>query len=46
VHLIAVLVNACDIRDIGRCRHILDNRVKELLNTFIFVSRTTAYRDN
>ena len=44
LHLVAVAVHTLDRRDICRRRHELQNSIQKLLNTFIPVCGTTAYR--
>ena len=43
--LVAVHIHALDGRDIGRSRHIFKDSVQKLLNTFVSVSGTAAYRN-
>ena len=42
----SVVINAFDIRDVSRCRHILDDRIQKFLDTFVPVSCSAANRNN
>ena len=44
-NFISILVCSCNVRNVRRRRHILDNAVQHLLYTFIFVSGSTIYRN-
>ena len=44
--LISLFIRSCNIRNIGRSRHIFDHAVQHLLYTLIFISRTTIYRNS
>ena len=43
--LISIHIHTFDRRDIGRRRHVLQDRVQKLLNTLVPVCGTAAYRD-
>ena len=42
----SVIINAFDIRDVRRCRHIFDDRIQKFLNTFIPVCCSAADRND
>ena len=44
-NLVALKVNTFDRRDVKRRRHVLDDRIKELLYAFVSVCCTAAYRN-
>ena len=44
-YFVALKVNALDRRDVKRRRHVLDDRIKELLYAFVSVCCTAAYRN-
>ena len=46
LNLIALHVHTLDRRDVGRSRHIFQNRVKQFLNASVSVGRTAAYRNS
>lgn len=39
-------VNAFDVRNVGRSRHECNNCIKQRLNAFVFIRRTTANRSH
>ena len=44
-YFVAIFVNTCNSRDIGWCRHEINDSIQKFLNTFVSVSSTTAYRN-
>ena len=45
-YFISFQIDTLDWRDIDWRRHVLDDRIKKLLYTFVLVCRTTAYRNS